>query len=117
MKNHTCSYCGKDTSKIDFDYLSGTDHLSCVLEAEMKEKGEYDTCVICAKETPYKRNVHIHFRAGYIQGVGQLCTSCYNQSTDRSHITVPEWVVKNTPNDSELGEKVRRMYYEQKDNR
>lgn len=27
-----CSYCGKDTSEVEYDYLSGTDHLGCVLE-------------------------------------------------------------------------------------
>ena len=27
----TCSFCGKYTHEIDYDYLSGTDHLSCVL--------------------------------------------------------------------------------------
>ena len=27
----TCRYCGKDTSDIDYDYLDGYDHLSCVL--------------------------------------------------------------------------------------
>jgi len=27
-----CSYCGKDTSDVEYDYLSGTDHLGCVLE-------------------------------------------------------------------------------------
>jgi len=28
-----CKYCGKDTKWIDMDYLVGTDHLQCVLEA------------------------------------------------------------------------------------
>lgn len=32
--NWKCSICGKDTSKMDYHYLSGTDHLSCVLEKE-----------------------------------------------------------------------------------
>jgi hypothetical protein len=26
-----CKYCGKDTSNVEYDYLSGSDHLSCVL--------------------------------------------------------------------------------------
>lgn len=76
-----------------------------------------DLCIICGKESAYDFNTHIDYRVGYVEGAGQLCSNCYNQGTDRNHITVPEWVVKNTPNDSELGEKVRRMYYEQKDNR
>jgi hypothetical protein len=28
----TCSYCGRDTSEIDYDYLVNTDHLECVLK-------------------------------------------------------------------------------------
>ena len=27
-----CRYCGKDTSEVEYDYLSGTDQLGCVLE-------------------------------------------------------------------------------------
>jgi len=27
-----CRYCGKYTSEVEYDYLSGTDHLGCVLE-------------------------------------------------------------------------------------
>ena len=34
IKNNAyiCSFCGKDTSKVEYDYLSGYDHLSCVLQ-------------------------------------------------------------------------------------
>jgi hypothetical protein len=31
-----CKYCGEDTSGVDYDYLSGTDHISCILDKEMK---------------------------------------------------------------------------------
>ena len=31
-----CSLCGRDTSNVDYDYLSGTDHISCILDKEMK---------------------------------------------------------------------------------
>jgi hypothetical protein len=27
-----CSYCGRDTSEIDYDYLVNTDHLECILK-------------------------------------------------------------------------------------
>jgi hypothetical protein len=27
-----CSYCGRDTSEVDIDYLVNTDHLECVLK-------------------------------------------------------------------------------------
>jgi len=32
MNHWTCSICGKRTHEVEYDYLSGTDHLSCVLE-------------------------------------------------------------------------------------
>ena len=28
----TCKYCGKDTSHVEADYLSGYDHLECMLK-------------------------------------------------------------------------------------
>ena len=31
MKQYICAYCGKDTSNVDYDYLVGFSHLSCVL--------------------------------------------------------------------------------------
>ena len=30
-----CGYCGGDTSQIEYDYLSGTDHLGCELQNSM----------------------------------------------------------------------------------
>jgi hypothetical protein len=32
-----CSLCGLDTSNVDYDYLSGTDHISCILSSELKK--------------------------------------------------------------------------------
>ena len=34
----TCDVCKKPTHKIEYENLSGTDHLSCVLREEMEEK-------------------------------------------------------------------------------
>ena len=34
MEHWTCSICGKHTHEVDYDYLSNTDHLGCVLEKE-----------------------------------------------------------------------------------
>lgn len=77
---YTCSICNKDTSKIEYDYLVGFNHLTCVLEQENKTKqNEYDKCVICGKETPYLRSTHVDMRYYYIQGSGQLCEDCYNK--------------------------------------
>ena len=34
LRHWTCEYCGEHTHEIDYDYLSGTDHLGCVLKEE-----------------------------------------------------------------------------------
>tara|TARA_B100000287_G_C20529586_1_gene740258 strand:+ start:374 stop:742 length:369 start_codon:yes stop_codon:yes gene_type:complete len=42
LRHWTCGYCGKHTNEVDYDYLSGTDHLGCVLEKEMKEDNQLE---------------------------------------------------------------------------
>jgi hypothetical protein len=73
-----------------------------------------DHCIMCGVETPYDYETHIDLRIGYIEGAGQLCSRCYSEGTDRVQILVPAHVVYNTPNDAELGAKVRQMYWEGK---
>ena len=109
-----CQYCGKDTSEVEYDYLSGYDHLGCALEQEIKSKaGTKEMCILCGEETPYTFDTHIDFRVGYVEGAGQLCKCCYDRGTERRLITVPANMIYNTPNDMELGGKVRQLYYEQ----
>ena len=111
----TCKYCGKDTSNVDYDYLINYDHLACTLEAENKAKAnEYDHCVLCGKETVYKRSTHVDMRVGYIEGAGQLCASCYSRGTEHGAIAVDYNTILGTPNDQELGAKVRKLYWENK---
>jgi len=111
----TCKYCGKDTSNVDYDYLIGYDHLACALnEHEKEQQDQYDHCILCGVETAYKRSTHIDMRHGYIEGAGQLCPKCYSGGTDRNHLAVPEHIIYNTPNDQELGAKVRQLYWENK---
>lgn len=113
----TCKYCGKNTSEVEYDYLSGYDHLSCALENEIKTKGDTkETCILCGAETPYTVSTHIDYRHGYIEGAGQLCKACYDRGTERTQILIPADLIYNTPNDMELGAKVRQLYYESKDN-
>lgn len=71
-----------------------------------------DKCVLCGAETPYEEDVHIDFRLGYVEGVGQLCRACHDRGTNRQHILIPTDIIYNTPNDQELGGKVRRIYNE-----
>lgn len=74
-----------------------------------------DKCIMCSKETAYDFETHIDLRIGYVEGAGQLCKSCYDGiPTHSNHITIPEWMVENTPNDFELGGKVREIYWENK---
>ena len=35
-----------------------------------------DKCVMCDKETIYKKNSSVNVRVGYIEGCGQLCNKC-----------------------------------------
>jgi len=69
-----------------------------------------DTCVMCGVETPYNYETHIDFRDGYVEGVGQLCKKCFERDNTET-ISIPLSFIKNTPNDMELGEKVRIMSY------
>ena len=108
----TCQFCGKDTSNIEYDYLNGYDHLACALEVENKTKAnEFDHCVLCGVETVYKRSTHVDMRHGYIEGAGQLCPNCYSRGTEHGAIAVDYNTILGTPNDQELGSKVRKLYW------
>jgi DNA-binding transcriptional regulator GbsR (MarR family) len=37
-RNFKCGICGENTYDVDIDYLIGTDHISCRLEKESKQK-------------------------------------------------------------------------------
>jgi hypothetical protein len=71
-------------------------------------------CILCGVETPYDFETHVDVRIGYIEGIGQLCNNCYNQGHDRTHFTVSKRLIENTPNNQELGAKVRALYFESK---
>ena len=46
--------------------------------------------------------------------MGQLCEDCYTAGTPagREMITIPKHWVLDTPNDAELGAKIRAFYWE-----
>jgi hypothetical protein len=73
-----------------------------------------DKCVVCGKETPYNFETHIDHRVGYIEGGGQGCFQPHMCSQERSRklFTISEELVYSTPNDAELGAKVRQLYYD-----
>jgi len=127
--SYTCQFCGKDTSEVEYDYLSGTDHLSCALQFEFKNN-PIEKCVICGAETAYRFNDHIDYRFNYVEGAGQLCEKCGgNKEVSETFIEVDplgtpnpghrlilvdETTILYTPNDAELGAKVRQLYWESK---
>ena len=126
----TCQYCGKDTSEVEYDYLVGVDHLSCALEQEQNQKNPIEKCIICGAETAYRFNDHIDYRFNYVEGAGQLCEKCGgNKEVSETFIEVDplgtpnpghrlilvdETTILYTPNDAELGNKVRKLYWESK---
>lgn len=67
--NQTCSICGEPTFNISTEHLIGINHLECVI----RKDNEYDACVVCGRETSYKRSTPIDMRIGYIEGAGQTC--------------------------------------------
>jgi hypothetical protein len=86
-------------------------------QLELFPKDEFDMfekCIQCGVETDTLKTTHIDFRIGYVEGAGQLCRMCY-MASDRNLITIDERTILDTPNNEELGAKVRRRYYESKD--
>jgi uncharacterized protein with PQ loop repeat len=84
------------------------------LKTNNMDSNPIEKCIICKKDTTYHFNDHIDMRYGYIEGSGQYCISCYNKGNEHKQIIVPEDLVYNTPNDQELGSKVRDIYRQSK---
>lgn len=73
-----------------------------------------EKCVMCGKETQYNISDNINLRYGYIEGMGQLCSPCY-QGSSRKSFLVDHRTVLDTPNDMELGVKIRKAYHDSLD--
>jgi hypothetical protein len=78
------------------------------------EHNPTETCILCHKETHYRFKDHIDTRIGYIEGAGQLCSSCYlaGSAEGRESVVVPKSLIMNTSNNYELGEKVRKLMWD-----
>ena len=87
---------------------------------------QYETCVMCGGKAHELKTTHIDFRTGYVEGSGQVCVKCYSNHMDlgmnylefeermaarRQLFTVSAEDVLMTPNDAELGAKVRQAYW------
>ena len=80
------------------------------------ENNPIEKCLVCGKDTPYRFNDHIDTRVGYVEGSGQECYQSQICSEERSKrlIAVSEEIIYSTPNDQELGGKVRKIYWKTK---
>ena len=47
-------------------------------------KSIYEKCIICKNQTFIKKNQSIHTRSCYVEGLGQLCHSCFFATTNTS---------------------------------
>lgn len=80
----------------------------------IKDDTQFDNCVLCGKQTQYQTNTHIDMRSGYVEGAGQLCTTCYSagSASGKEMIMIPKYLVEQHPNNMLLGEAVRKYYWE-----
>jgi len=80
------------------------------------ENNPIEKCLVCGKDTPYRFNDDISTRIGYIEGVGQGCyrSQICSEEHNSSLITVSKELIYSTPNDQELGKKVRKIYWQNK---
>lgn len=78
-----------------------------------KHQDIYEDCIQCGCKTNTLKTTHVDFRIGYVEGAGQLCWECYTGKS-RNLITIDERTIIDTPNDMELGAKVRQIYWDNK---
>jgi hypothetical protein len=71
-----------------------------------------EKCVMCGVETQFDFNTNVNLRYGYIDGMGQLCDVCYDNNNPTETLCVPKSIIKSTPNNFELGEKIRKLYHQ-----
>jgi len=86
---------------------------------------DYEVCIVCGKTTNVLKQTHIDYRNFYVEGAGQCCKECYNKTDDSSLdyqnkimkfrttlVTLTAEDIIDTPNNSELGAKVRKKMWE-----
>ena len=84
----------------------------------------YETCIMCGAKTDVLIATHIDLRYGYVEGAGQCCRECFNRPASKEDdyvartmrnrttlVTITAEDILGTPNDQELGAKVRRAYW------
>lgn len=68
-----------------------------------------ELCISCGMDTLYDFETHVDHRVGYLDGVGQLCLKCFEGQIDEDVICIPKTLIIDTPNDMELGRKIREI--------
>lgn len=48
------------------------------MEKKKEKKTEKEICRRCGIETSYDIDTHVDMRTCYVEGVGQLCSKCYD---------------------------------------
>ncbi len=56
-----------------------------------KTPNKQDKCVVCRKTTKYAEKDNIYIREGYVEGVGQLCESCFSDVSKENWL-LQDWV-------------------------
>lgn len=59
----------------------GADIIELKIE-KLIRKAEWEYCVLCGQRTGTRRAEPVQKRLFYIEGVGQLCPSCYRETND-----------------------------------
>ena len=76
----TCKRCGKEKwlHPTHISYGSAVYHSTIAASDSLNVSNtKYDLCVMCGKETIYYKSCPVAERVGYVEGAGQLCSSCY----------------------------------------
>jgi hypothetical protein len=91
-----------------------------------ENNNEFEKCIMCGSLTDVKVSTHIDYRYGYVEGAGQCCKECYEKTPNTKKeddyisnvmknrttlITISAEDILNTPNDQQLGAKVRQAYW------
>lgn len=66
----------RNQKKIQSDYESLsliTDDEGVIQSVIENNSDEFDKCIVCGKDTPYRKSTHVDIRKGYIEGSGQGC--------------------------------------------
>ncbi len=103
-----------NVTKVGHD-MGGSYEIKEAVQLELFPNDIYEDCILCGEKTTTLKTTHIDFRTGYIEGAGQLCRECY-LGEDRNLITINSRTILDTPNDAELGAKVRQVYWDSKHN-